>query len=318
MTQTLDPHTLRRQLTQVLEHLKRSGIGHIPALLPEDLPADIVQAVERATSGQAANSASASNLSPASTALGASSSAGIQPNETSKPAVSAQDRPHAGELASQPAQAAASPAPVGVPSSWQLPVLPLGEREGAILPIDTEVKDCKECSEIVGFRQQTVLGEGRLDAQVCFIGEAPGADEDRTGRPFVGKAGQLLTKIILAMKLEREDVYILNALKCRPPQNRTPMATEIESCRGFAQRQLEIIQPQYIVCLGAVAVRSLLGVEQSIGRLRGRFHAYRGAKVVVTYHPSYLLRNESAKRLVWEDMKMLMAEMEADGNGVGS
>jgi DNA polymerase len=141
------------------------------------------------------------------------------------------------------------------------------------------------------------------------MGEAPGADEDRVGKPFVGRAGQLLTKIISAMRLERSDVYILNALKCRPPQNRTPVPDEIDSCRHFVETQLNILQPAFIVCLGAVAVRSLLHSNLPIGRLRGQFHAYRGARVVVTYHPSYLLRNESAKKLVWQDMQMLMREM---------
>lgn len=195
------------------------------------------------------------------------------------------------------------------PGEWQLPVLSDPERTRELAEIDQEVRDCRACKDIVSFRQQTVFGAGPLNPTVCFMGEAPGADEDRQGVPFVGKAGQLLTKIIAAMKLEREEVYILNALKCRPPQNRTPVPEEIEHCRHYVTRQLEVLQPKYIVCLGAVAVRSLLDSTLSIGRLRGQFHHYRGAQVVVTYHPSYLLRNESAKRLVWEDMKMLMAEM---------
>ncbi len=196
------------------------------------------------------------------------------------------------------------------PTSWSLPVLPIKEREEGLLALDQEVRDCRKCANIVQFRQRTVFGEGPLQPRICFMGEAPGADEDRQGRPFVGRAGQLLTKIIAAMNLKREDVYILNALKCRPPQNRTPSPDEIENCRGFVETQLELLRPDYIVCLGAVAVRSILKSNQSIGRLRGTFHQYRGARVVVTYHPSYLLRNESAKRLVWEDMKMLMREAE--------
>jgi uracil-DNA glycosylase family 4 len=196
-----------------------------------------------------------------------------------------------------------------VGEAWVLPILPNEQRRQRFDTLAEQVRDCRRCSAIVGYRQQTVFGDGNLHPTVCFMGEAPGADEDRTGLPFVGKAGQLLTKIINAMKLRREDVYILNALKCRPPQNRTPINEEIDYCRHFVESQLDILQPQFIVCLGAVAVRSILRQDGSIGRLRGKFHHYRGARVVVTYHPSYLLRNESAKKLVWEDMKMLMAEL---------
>lgn len=142
-----------------------------------------------------------------------------------------------------------------------------------------------------------------------MFGEAPGADEDRIGEPFVGAAGQLLDKILVASGLKRPEVYILNSLKCRPPNNRTPAEAEIENCRPFFEAQLETIQPEYIVCWGAVAVRAVLGSTDSVGRLRGKFHSYRGAKVLVTYHPSYLLRTPDAKKLTWEDMKMLMKDM---------
>ncbi len=129
------------------------------------------------------------------------------------------------------------------------------------------------------------------------------------GIPFVGRAGQLLDKIIVASKLKREDVYILNSLRCRPPGNRTPTDAEIEACRPFFEKQLAIVQPDYIVCLGSVAVRAILKTTETVGRLRGRFHSYRKAKVLVTYHPAYLLRNESAKKLTWEDMQILMKEL---------
>ncbi len=125
----------------------------------------------------------------------------------------------------------------------------------------------------------------------------------------MGRAGELLNKIIAASKLKREEVYIMNTLKCRPPANRTPTENEVEKCRPFFEKQLELIQPAYIVCLGVVAVRALLGGIESIGQRRGRWHAYRSAKLLVTYHPSYLLRNEDAKRFVWEDMQMLMRDL---------
>ena len=150
---------------------------------------------------------------------------------------------------------------------------------------------------------------GNPQARLCFIGEAPGADEDAQGEPFVGRAGQLLTRIIEACTLSRDDVYIMNVLKCRPPGNRNPEPDEVANCRGFLDRQLEIIRPEYICCLGAVAARTLLETNESIGRMRGRFVEYQGIPVLCTYHPAYLLRNPSAKKLVWEDMQLLMNEM---------
>jgi uracil-DNA glycosylase family 4 len=141
------------------------------------------------------------------------------------------------------------------------------------------------------------------------MGEAPGADEDASGLPFVGRAGQLLTKIIQACTLAREDVYILNVLKCRPPGNRTPAPQEVTNCRGFFERQLALLRPEFICCMGTSAAQALLETDQPIGRLRGRWFEYSGARVLCTYHPSYLLRNPAAKRDVWEDMKLLMAAM---------
>jgi DNA polymerase len=142
-----------------------------------------------------------------------------------------------------------------------------------------------------------------------MIGEAPGAEEDRMGEPFVGPAGQLLDKILVATGIPRDQVYILNTLKCRPPNNRVPSESELENCREYFEAQLEILQPEYIICWGATAVRAVLGTTEPVGRLRGRFHWYKKAKVVVTYHPSYLLRAPEAKKLTWEDMKMLMREL---------
>jgi DNA polymerase len=155
-----------------------------------------------------------------------------------------------------------------------------------------------------------VFGVGDPHARLVFLGEAPGADEDRQGEPFVGRAGQLLNDMITkGMKLRREDVYILNVLKCRPPENRTPLPDEAANCREYLDAQLALIAPQFICCLGAVAAQNLLSSGESIGRLRGRVHEYRGAKVVCTYHPAYLLRNPAAKRDAWEDLKLLMREM---------
>jgi uracil-DNA glycosylase family 4 len=154
-----------------------------------------------------------------------------------------------------------------------------------------------------------VFGDGNPKARLVFLGEAPGADEDRTGTPFVGRAGQLLNKIIEACRLTREEVYILNILKCRPPGNRNPLPEEAANCRPYLERQLELIGPEFICCLGSVAAQNLLATTETIGRLRGRLHDYQGIKVACTYHPAYLLRNPAAKADTWEDMKMLMRAM---------
>lgn len=172
-----------------------------------------------------------------------------------------------------------------------------------------EVADCTLCEELASTRTQTVFGVGNPQARLCLLGEAPGADEDRLGEPFVGRAGKLLNKILEACKLQREDVYILNMIKCRPPGNRNPLPKEVTNCSRYLLRQLQLIQPEFICCLGAVAAQNLLETTTAIGRLRGKVHDYHGIKVVCTYHPAYLLRNPAAKKLTWEDMKFLMREM---------
>jgi DNA polymerase len=175
--------------------------------------------------------------------------------------------------------------------------------------LQQQVAGCTRCSELASTRTQTVFGVGNPDARLCFLGEAPGADEDRTGFPFVGRGGQLLTKIIEACRMKREDVYILNMLKCRPPNNRNPLPSELANCRGYLENQLDLIRPEFICCLGAVAAQNLLATTVSIGKLRGKVHVFRGAKVVCTYHPAFLLRSPAFKKETWEDMKLLMREM---------
>ena len=180
----------------------------------------------------------------------------------------------------------------------------------ALALVAHDVAACRRCRELAETRTQTVFGVGNPSAKLVFCGEAPGADEDRLGEPFVGRAGQLLTDIIeKGMKLRREDVYILNILRCRPPGNRTPSPVEAANCREYLERQLAIIQPQYICCLGAVAAQNLLQNDTPIGRLRGILHDLGGIKVLCTYHPAYLLRNPPAKKYVWDDIQILMAEM---------
>ncbi len=183
------------------------------------------------------------------------------------------------------------------------------QRREALDVVRAEVAHCTRCHELAASRTQTVFGVGNPAARLVFLGEAPGADEDKQGEPFVGRAGQLLNKIIEACSLQRDQVYILNILKCRPPGNRNPSPEEASNCREFLRRQLEILQPEYLCCLGAVAAQNLLNTTVPIGRLRGSFHDFEGIKVMATYHPAYLLRNPSAKRATWDDMKMLMQDM---------
>ena len=184
-----------------------------------------------------------------------------------------------------------------------------GDRGEALRVLQAEVAGCTKCVELASSRTTTVFGSGSPTARICFFGEAPGADEDASGEPFVGRAGQLLTKIIEACQLRREDVYILNVLKCRPPGNRLPLPGEVGNCRGFFERQFEVISPEYICCLGATAAHALLETAEPIGKLRKRWFTFHASKVICTYHPSYLLRNPAAKREVWDDMKLMMADM---------
>ncbi len=182
--------------------------------------------------------------------------------------------------------------------------------------IAEEVRKCRKC-DLGSLRTNAVPGEGNPHAHIVFVGEGPGADEDAQGRPFVGRAGQLLDKIIAAMGLKRSDVFICNVLKCRPPDNRDPRPDEIISCLPYLQNQIELINPEIIVALGAHAARSLLNNNMSIGQLRGQFHEYYTGigkppiKLMATYHPAYLLRNYSDdnRKRVWEDMKKVLAEL---------
>jgi uracil-DNA glycosylase len=173
--------------------------------------------------------------------------------------------------------------------------------------IRTDLGDCTRCKLHKLGRQQIVFGVGNPNADLMFVGEAPGRDEDIQGEPFVGRAGQLLTKIIEAINLTREDVYIANVIKCRPPENRNPEPDEVASCEPFLFRQVDAIKPKVIVALGTFAAHALLKTDMSISRLRGRTYQYRGAQLICTFHPAYLLRSPERKRDTWEDMKKVRA-----------
>jgi DNA polymerase len=162
---------------------------------------------------------------------------------------------------------------------------------------------CLKCT-LGHTRTNLVFGVGNPESRVMFIGEAPGADEDAQGEPFVGRAGQLLNKILAAIEMKREEVYICNILKCRPPDNRDPLANEMEICTPYLEKQIDIIKPEFIICLGRIAAQWLLKTNDSLTKLREKVHDYKGAKLIITYHPAALLRNPNWKRPAWEDMKM--------------
>ena len=280
------PDRVHNAIRQYLESLQRSGIRQLPRL------PDVAPSLASRAAGQPAHAASA-----------VSETASTQ----TVPIAGSIDHPTAlgrSNNIAPPLRQEAITQPVHTsPTSVEPDPLAALDR------VRREVIHCTLCHELAQTRTQTVFGTGNPSARLCFLGEAPGADEDRQGEPFVGAAGRLLDKIIQACTLKREEVYILNVLKCRPPNNRTPLPEETANCRIFFARQLAIIQPEFICCLGAVASQTLLRTTQSLGRLRGRWHDYQGIRVMVTYHPAYLLRAPDRKRDTWDDMKMLMHEM---------
>jgi DNA polymerase len=197
--------------------------------------------------------------------------------------------------------------------SQQLPttnVSPTGMSHKELLEgLRSEIGDCQRC-KLGKTRTKLVFGVGNPDARIAFVGEGPGRSEDIQGEPFVGNAGQLLTDIITkGMKMKREDVYICNVVKCRPPENRNPEPDEVDACEGFLIRQLEIIKPEIVVALGTFAAQTLLKTDLPISKLRGRFHDYKEIQVMPTFHPSYLLRNPEKKKETWEDIKMVMGRL---------
>jgi uracil-DNA glycosylase len=195
-------------------------------------------------------------------------------------------------------------------SEFQNPPVPACDRPGRLDALAGEVSVCVRCPHLAETRTQTVFGVGSPVTRLMFVGEAPGADEDRLGEPFVGRAGQLLTDIITkGMGLSRDQVYIANILKCRPPENRNPNNDEMENCFSYLEQQIEIIRPDFLCLLGRIAVQAILNTTQSMGKMRGKWHRYRGIRTIVTYHPAYLLRNPAAKKDTWEDLQMLMKEM---------
>lgn len=287
----MDDQTTRRLLLQQLESLARSGVEQLP--VGRALAAEVL-APMRATETSRAATATPAAVAP-SAAMGA-------------PTVA----PRAMVQAPAPTKNDVATGGTSADLKVDMPRKASSKSTAAIAELEllkTEVASCTLCKDLARTRKQTVFGVGNTKPKIVIFGEAPGADEDRTGEPFVGRAGQLLTKIIEACGWKREEVYIMNVLKCRPPDNRTPVETEIEHCRPFFEKQIELLDPKYIICVGTVPAQSLLRSKEPVGRMRGRFHEYDGRRVLVTYHPSYLLRNPSAKKFVWDDMQMLLKDM---------
>ena len=196
---------------------------------------------------------------------------------------------------------------VAAPSNslFDAPLPVIQDKPAALKLIREDIGDCTRCRLHKG-RNKLVFGVGNVNADIMFVGEGPGADEDAQGEPFVGRAGQLLNNMISAMGLKREDVYIANVVKCRPPGNRTPEKDECDICSPFLLRQIEVIRPKVIVALGAVAAKNLLAINDSMANLRGRWYDFKGARLAVTYHPAYLLRDPRQKKEAWKDLQMVM------------
>lgn len=311
--------SVRRLVLQRLQSLRRAGVSQLTRQSETSTelsssPGAAPAAAPSRPNTPAINPAELAGVASSATPTVAPTPLGVQTPRVDQPTRRQVDLP---SPAQKEVPASRSPL-VTTPS----PVAPAGASlEASMVPSENarvhqlqilrqEVADCTRCPQLAQTRKQTVFGTGDPFARLVFMGEAPGADEDRTGEPFVGRAGQLLTDIIeKGMQLKRSDVYILNTLKCRPPENRVPAEDEVTNCRPFFERQLELLQPEFICCLGLVAAQALLRTKKTVGQLRGSWYDYQGSRVLVTYHPSYLLRAPDAKQETWKDIKMLLAAM---------
>lgn len=256
-----------------LEAMKRAGVTHL-AISPRTLSELAIAPVARIASRPSAGRSAA--ITPAATGV-------------ARPAV---------------------PPPRITPAAPRLaPAAPRPDQSAALAELAAKIGLCTKCDELSRCRHHVVVGDGNAQADLMFIGEAPGHDEDIQGKPFVGAAGQLLTKIIEAMGLTRNEVYICNILKCRPPENRVPLPDEVHNCLPYLLTQIELIKPRVIVALGATAMRALLDVQLGITRMRGNWYTFRGVPIMPTFHPSYLLHNPGAKREVWIDMQEVVAKL---------
>lgn len=308
----------QRIMRQKLEDLQRAGLTQMPRELTElvnllaerSAPAATAKAVVASSPANA--NPSAKPATPPVPATRPSTSPTPQSNEKRDPqpqpatvAAPVERKFLPSSIGSLPREFSASMTDSPRPCS----TLSRDERIAGLSKVATQVAACTRCQELAETRTQTVFGVGNPEAEILYIGEAPGADEDKQGEPFVGRAGKLLDKITEASKLTREEIYICNILRCRPPGNRNPTPDEAGHCREYLDAQIELVDPKYIVCWGSVAAHNLLDTKVAIGKMRGKFFDYKGIKVLCTYHPSYLLRSPGAKKDVWADMKFLRADM---------
>jgi uracil-DNA glycosylase family 4 len=310
-----------QQLRAYVDYLRDMGIYDLyhrdepKTLLPEGLRARLAAAVPKKTKPAVAlnRTAVAPNRTPVAPVvkLGAAASDAASNPSRAQVAVQPASAEDAATQALPPELVAPMPKPVSFDVLAPLPaqIVPASERAAALVAVRAEIGDCTRCPLAYAGRHTIVYGDGDPNARLMFVGEGPGADEDASGIPFVGKAGQLLNNMIAAMGLKREEVYIANIVKCRPPGNRTPEFVEATTCSQFLLQQIDIIRPEIIVALGATAATYLLGVRQSLASLRGHWHTARGAKVAVTYHPAFLLRDPRQKGEAWKDLQRVMAEM---------
>lgn len=305
------------QLRAYVEYLRDMGIHDLyrqgDPLAPEALAALLAEFAPPHSSQKAASKPLPSQPAPSHHRRPeASASPFAPPPRTSTPATL---NLSAAPEAIQPPRPSFLEVPIPKPKSFDelMPLpqdrIPPDQKPAALQAIRDLIGDCTRCPLAYAGRRTIVFGDGDPNARLMFVGEGPGADEDASGIPFVGKAGQLLNNMIAAMGLARDQVYIANIVKCRPPANRTPEPVEANTCSPFLLEQIDVVRPEVIVALGATAATYLLGVKQSLASLRGTWHTTRGAKVAVTYHPAYLLRDPTQKSEAWKDLQRVMAEL---------
>lgn len=295
---------LIREVRQRLESLQRAGVKGLPHVDAAVLAVPRPPAAEPARMAPAVEARTTSAPAPR-TAIAPKPAAPSAPSAEPPPPASPRAAPE-----SRPAAAAGGLGSLFDEPGFSSPPVPAAERAAILEVLAQDVASCVKCQQLARTRTRTVFADGSPTARLMFIGEAPGADEDRTGVPFVGRAGQLLTDMITkGMRLRREDVYIANILKCRPPENRDPTLEESANCLPYLERQIEVVRPEFLCLLGRTAVQGILGTSLSMSRMRGKWYRHRGIPTVVTYHPSYLLRNPAAKKDAWEDLQILMNAM---------
>jgi uracil-DNA glycosylase len=299
----LERRSLIRAVRQEFESLGRAGLDRVPAWKSE-------HSFERDRSLELQSNEGVRRFDEVGAGSVDSDLGSVPPEPASPPTVTKPAPPTSRrERPSRVPPAPPSAALFGAPQ-FETAVVPPCERQAILETLAGVVSVCQKCPHLAETRTQTVFGVGSNSARLMFVGEAPGADEDRLGKPFVGRAGQLLTDMITkGMGLSRDEVYIANVLKCRPPDNRPPTNEEANNCRYYLEQQIAVIRPEFLCLLGRTAASNLLQTTLAMGALRGKWHHYRGIRTLVTYHPSYLLRTPSAKKDAWEDLQILMKEM---------